>query len=97
MRAWIRVLDEPSCYEHMMRAERKSALLGSGLVRIVGPCTQRRVTLMPQAIARARDALLNDWCESTAHFERHAEQVLVLATEPPVKRETRSVPCHTCQ
>ena len=38
------------------RAERKSALQGSGLVRTVGPCAQRRVALMPRAIATARDA-----------------------------------------
>ena len=44
---------------------RKSALQDSGLVRTVGSCTyaQRRVTLMPQAIARARDALSNDQAE----------------------------------
>ena len=56
--AWIRVLDAPSCYEHVARAERKSALQGSGLIRTVGPCSQRRVALlMPRAIATARDAL----------------------------------------
>ena len=47
MRAWIHVLDAPICYEYAMRAERKSTLQGSGLVRTVGPCAQRRV---PQAI-----------------------------------------------
>ena len=57
MRAWIRVLDAPGCYECAARAERKSALQGSGLVRTVGPCAQRRVALMPRAIATARDAL----------------------------------------
>ena len=57
MRAWIRVLDAPGCYERAARAERKSALQGSGLVRTVGPCAQRRVALMPRAIATARDAL----------------------------------------
>ena len=50
MRAWIRVLDAPGCYE-------RAALQGSGLVRTVGPCAQRRVALMPRAIATARDAL----------------------------------------
>ena len=30
-------------YERAARAERKSALQGSGLVRTVGPCAQRRV------------------------------------------------------
>ena len=49
MRAWICVLDAPGCYERAARAERKSALQGSGLVRTIGPCAQRRV---PQAIAR---------------------------------------------
>ena len=34
MRAWIRVLDAPGCYE-------RAALQGSGLVRTVGPCAQR--------------------------------------------------------
>ena len=60
MRAWIRILDAPGCYERVARVERKSALQGSGLVRTVGPCARRSVALMPQAIARARDALSND-------------------------------------
>ena len=60
MRAWIRVLDAPGCYERAARAERKSALQGSGLVRTVGPCAQRSVALVPWAIATARDALSND-------------------------------------
>ena len=94
MRAWIRILDAPSCYEHAARAERKSALQGSGLIRTVGPCAQRRVALMPQAIELA---LLNDQHESAAHFERPAKQALVPATEPRVKREARSVLCHTYQ
>ena len=34
MRAWIRVLEAPGCYE-------RAALQGSGLVRTVGPCAQR--------------------------------------------------------
>ena len=88
MRAWIRVLDAPGCYE-------RAALQGSGLVRTVGPCAQRRVALMPRAIATARDALSNDQRESAARFERPAKQALVLATEPQAKREARSV--HTCQ
>ena len=45
------VLDAPGYYERVVRAERKSALQGSGLVRIVGPCAQRIVALMPRAIA----------------------------------------------
>ena len=73
MRAWICVLDAPGCYEHAARAERKSALQGSELVRTVGPCAQRRVALMPQAIARARDALSNDRRESAVRFERSAD------------------------
>ena len=72
MRAWIRVLDAPSCYERAARAERKSTLQGSGLVRTKGPCAQRRVTLMPRAIATARDALSNDRRESATRFERPA-------------------------
>ena len=75
MRAWIRVLDAPGCYE-------RAALQGSGLVRTVGPCAQRRVTLMHQAIATARDALSNNRRESAAHFKKPAKQVLALATEP---------------
>ena len=59
-------MDAPGCYEHTARAERKSALQGSGLVRTVGPCAQSRV---PRAIATARDALSNDQHESTARFE----------------------------
>ena len=50
MKAWIRVLDAPSCYEHVAQAERKFTLQNSGLVRTVGPCAQRRVAIMPQAI-----------------------------------------------
>ena len=76
------------CYE-------RAALQGSGLVRTVGPCAQRRVALMPRAIATARDALSNDWRESAARFERPAKQALALATEPRAKRGARSV--HTCQ
>ena len=71
MRAWIRVLDTSGCYERMVRAERKSALL----VRTVRPCAQRRLALMPRAIAtaRARDTLSNDHRESAAVFERPAK------------------------
>ena len=46
--------------------------------RAVGPCAQSRV---PRAIATARDALSNDWCESAVRFERPAKQALALATE----------------
>ena len=102
MRAWIHVLEAPGCYERAAWAERKSALQGSGLVRTVGPCAQRRVALMPRAIATARDAFCrsNDGHESAACFERPhrlAKQALALATEPRAKREARSVLCHTCQ
>ena len=97
MRAWIRVLDAPGCYEHAARVERKSALQGSGLVRTVGPCAQRRVALMPRAIATARDALSNHQYESDTRFESPAKQALALATEPRAKREARSALYHTCQ
>ena len=97
MRAWILVLDAPGCYERAARAERKSTLQGSGLVRTVRPCAQRRVALMPRAIATARDALLNDRHESAARFEKPAKQALALATEPRAKQEARSVLYHTCQ
>ena len=53
-------------------------LLGSGLVRAVGPCAQSRV---PRAIATARDALSNDQRESATRFERPAKQALAQATE----------------
>ena len=66
-------MDAPGCYERAAQAKRKSALQGSGLVRTVGPCAQRRVALMPRAIATARDALLNDQCKSAAHFEKPAK------------------------
>ena len=85
MRAWIHVLDAPGCYERAAQAERKFALQSSGLVRTVGPCAQRRVALMPRAIATARDALSNDRCESAACFERPTKQALALATEPRAK------------
>ena len=54
---------------------------------------------MPRAIhvATARDALLNNWRESAACFEKPAKQALVLVTEPRAKREARSVLCHTLQ
>ena len=97
MRAQIHVLDAPSCYERAARVERKSVLQGSGLVRTVGLCAQRRVALMPRAIATARDALSNDQCESAARFKKPAKQALALATEPRMKREARSVLSHTCQ
>ena len=77
--------------------EKKSALQGSGLVRIVGPCAQRRVALVPRAIATARDILSNDRCESATRFKKPAKQALALATEPRAKREARSVLYHTCQ
>ena len=90
-------MDAPGCYECAARAERKSTLQGSGLVRTVGPCAQRRVALMPWAIATARDALSNDRRESAVLFERPAKQALALATAPQLKREARSILCHTCQ
>ena len=43
----------PNCYERVARAERTSALQGSGLGSTVGPCAQRRVALMPRVIATA--------------------------------------------
>ena len=43
---------------------------------------QRRVALMPWAIAIARDALLNNRRKSAAHFKRPAKQALALATKP---------------
>ena len=98
MRVWIRVLDASGCYERVARAKRKSAQgLGSGLVRAVGLCAQRRVVVMPQAIARATGALSNDRRKSAIRFERPAEQALVLATEPRANREARSSLCHTYQ
>ena len=52
---------------------------------------------MPQAVAIARDAVSNDQCESATRFERPAKQGLALVTESQVKREARSLLCHTCQ
>ena len=85
MRAWICILDAPGCYKPAARTERKSALQGSGLVKTVGLCVQRRVALMPRAIATARDTLSNDWRESAVRFEKPAKQALTLATEPQAK------------
>ena len=93
MRAWIHVLDAPGCYEHAVRTERKYALQGSGLVKTVGPCAQRRVALMPRAMATARDA----FCRARVSRGRLAKQALVLTTEPRAKREAGSVLCPTCQ
>ena len=74
MREWIRILEAPGCYERTAQAEKKSALQGSGLVRTVGSCAQRRVALMPRAIATARDAFCrsNDGRKSATRFERPA-------------------------
>ena len=72
MRAWIRVLEAPGCYEHAARAERKSALQGSGLVRTVGSCAQRRVALMPWAIATARRILSIERSARKRHTFREA-------------------------
>ena len=71
----MRVLDAPGCYKHAVRAERKPTLKGTGLVKTVGTCTQRRVALMRRAVATARDALWNDQRESAVRFERPAKQV----------------------
>ena len=87
-------MDTPGCYERAAWAERKSPLQGSGLVRTVGPCAQRRVALMPRPIAIARDALLNDRRKSAAFLDSPAKP---LVTEPRAKREARAVLCHTCQ
>ena len=81
----LRVLDAPGCYEHAAWVERKSALQGSGLVRTLGAGAQRRVALMPRAIATVRDALSNHRHESNTRFERPAKQALALATEPRAK------------
>ena len=74
MRARICVLEAPGCCERAVQAERKSALQGSGLIKIVGPCAQRRVALMPWAIGTARGAFcrLNERRENDAHLERPA-------------------------
>ena len=90
-------MDTPGCYERVAWAKRKSALRGSGLVRTLGPGAQKRVALMPRAIATARDALSNHWYESDTRFERPPKQALALATDPRAKQEARSVLCRTCQ
>ena len=97
MRAWIRVLEAPGCYERTARAERKSALQGSGLVRTVGPCAQRRVALMPRAIETHFVDRTTGAKAPRVSRDRLAEQALALATEPRAKREARSILYHTCQ
>ena len=84
MRAWIHVLDAPVCYERAARAERKSTLKGSELVRTVRPYAQRRVALMPRAIATARDALLNNWRKSTVCFKRRGLFFVIPISSPVV-------------
>ena len=69
-----------------MNAERKSALQGSGLVRTVGLCAQRRVAFVPRAIATARDALI---VERLARKRRAFERrdlffVIILSVSSPV-------------
>ena len=96
MRAWIRILDVPGCYERVARVERKSALQGSGLVRTVRPCAQRRVgLLMPWAI----ETHCRTIGAKAPRISRGllAKQALVLATEPLASLEARSVLCHTYQ
>ena len=58
----------PGCYERMARVEKSPNYKAS--VRTVGPCAQRRVTLMPRAI----DALSKDWPGSAAYFEGPANR-----------------------
>ena len=76
------MVNVPDCYECTAWAERKFVLQGSGLVRTLRLCAQRRVTLMLQAIAIPREALSNNRHKSIVHFERPAEQALALATKP---------------
>ena len=88
MRAWIRILDAPGCYERVAQAE-KSLHYKAQNCRAV--CTKKSGL----NASGHRDALSNDRRESAAHFERPAMQVLALATKPRAKREARSVCCHT--
>ena len=79
----LRVLKAPGCYERTARAERKSALQGSGLVRTVGLCAQEKVALMPQAIATARDTFCQTISAKAPRVSRGRldEQALVLANK----------------
>ena len=86
MRAWIHILDAPICYERAVRAERKSTLQDSGLVRTVGPCMCTK-----KSTSGHRDALSNDWHESAVRFERTTGQALAIATKPRVKKEARTI------
>ena len=99
MRAWIHVLEAPGCYEPAARAERKSALQGSGLVRTVGPCAQRRVALMPRAITIARDALSNDRRESAASrgllSRRGLFFIIPVSSSVATSSRVRTSPLHT--
>ena len=94
MRAWIRVFDAPGCYERAARAERSQRLQGSGLVRTVGPCVQRRVALMPRAIETHCRTI---GAKAPRVSRGLVKQALALATEPRAKREARSVLCLTYQ
>ena len=99
-RAWIRVFEAPGCYERVARAERKSTLQGLGMVRTMGPCAQRRVALMPWAIATARDVFCqsNDRRECAVRFKRQACGAGTSASHR-ASSEARGkvVLCHTCQ
>ena len=84
MRAWICILDASGCYECSARAERKSALqccrIGQNCRAV---CTNlRRVALMPQALATARDTLSNDQHESAARFERRGLFFVIPVSSP---------------
>ena len=94
MRAWIRVLDVPGCYERAARAERSQRYKACRLR--IGQNCRAVCTKSGLNASGHRHALSNDRCESAARFERPAKQALALATEPRAKREVRSVLCHTC-
>ena len=73
LRAWIGILDAPGCYECAARVEKvRTTRLRIG--QNCRPCAQRRVALMPWAIATARDAFCrsNDRRESAMRLERPA-------------------------
>ena len=83
----FQILSQVVCiYTPRGRREFKSALQTTRL-KIGQNGTAKKSGLASGHRAIARDTVLNDWHESTAHFEKPAELALALATEPQSERQ----------
>ena len=72
MRAWIRVLDAPGCYERAAWAERRPHYKAQDSV---GPCAQRRVALKALCHAISADCLLIEAARAHAVNEHWASRM----------------------